>query len=87
MTVLAQAILECRVISVVDVQGILFQVEHVGSPPDLHSVRVLDGDYRPCGPNLALLFHNLLMLDDAASDEATRLLSIIVEDLPCKNET
>ncbi len=66
---------------VCDVSGVLLEVEYSGpSPVEIQSVRVLDADYRPVGPDLTLMLHDTLFL--VAQDEAERFLSKLVAELP-----
>jgi hypothetical protein len=48
---------------VYEVMGALFYVEYTKTEPiSIHSVRVVDGEYRPCGPELALLVDTVYTL-------------------------
>lgn len=68
--------------------GVHLHVEYSpGEQPEFHSVRVLDANYRPTGPDLTHFLHNTLIpCDDEPSmgaDMCARsLLSAIVEELP-----
>jgi hypothetical protein len=66
---------------VCDVQGVLLEVEYSGPPPvEIRSVRVLDSHYRPTGPDLTFLLHDVLIM--TAQDEAERFLSKLAGELP-----
>jgi hypothetical protein len=48
---------------VYEVMGTLFFVEYTRTAPiSIHTVRVVDGDYKPCGPELAILADNIYTL-------------------------
>lgn len=64
-----------------DVNGILFEVNYLGSPPEIQSVHLLGVDYLPVGPDLTFLLHDTLLLIPDTSD-AERFLSKLVEEIP-----
>lgn len=58
--------------------GVNLRVEYSVAPdniPVFESIRVLDGDYRPCGPELLPLLANLLYLHTPL--EAESFLSVL----------
>lgn len=71
--------------------GVLLHVEYSEQEEvvDFHTVRVMDAEYRPVGPNLVELFHNLLVTDidlplelnNVENVQASTILSRIVDDL------
>lgn len=79
---------------VIERSGVMLQVEFV--PPvsadeviSFNSIRVLDGDYRPCGPNLVQLLDPLLVLSPEHEGAqpgdtgvvAERLLSTLIDEV------
>lgn len=71
--------------------GVLLHVEYTPGAdgiPTFQDVRVTDGHYRPVGPNLLPLMHDLLVLTDVAGSatnerEAETVLSSITGELQC----
>ena len=62
--------------------GVLLSIDYLpGEEPTFNSVRVLDADYRPTGPELRDLFHELFVL--TGPSDGSHLLSLVAEDLPC----
>lgn len=62
--------------------GTLFEVQYTwGSDnvPEIASLRVLDADYRPAGPNLAPFLDTMLIM--VAPGEATPFLSLVSEQI------
>lgn len=79
---------------VVERAGVMLQVEFVppASPEEtitFYNIRVLDGDYRPCGPNLVQLLDPLLVLSSESEGAqpgdcgvvAERLLSTLIDEV------
>lgn len=69
--------------------GVLLHVEYSRNASDethFHSVRVMDPQYRPTGPELIPLLHQSLLLDTepvmGMRVDAKTFLSAIAEDLP-----
>lgn len=68
-------------------RGIYLRVDYEPTvPPTFNSVRVVDANYRPIGPDLQPLLHDTLLVTTpamgGADAEAQTFLSSIVEDLP-----
>ena len=62
--------------------GVLFNVEYDPQAPiTIHKVQVLGHDYKPTGPDLAQMLHEVLVLTDVDPPEATRFLSLVTEEI------
>lgn len=73
---------------VVERAGILMRVDYVITNDEMqfNDVRVLDADYRPCGPNLVPLLDPMLVLHEGApfgskSAKAERFLSTVLTEI------
>lgn len=66
----------------VDHDGVLFHVQYhspsVELGPIIESIQVLDGDYRPIGPNLVYLLDKMFMLINEG--EGTKFLSLVADE-------
>jgi hypothetical protein len=72
---------------IVEHAGVLLWVEYDDvSPPTFNTVRVLDGEYRPVGPNLVPLLNDLVLILKPEAQvgeevEAERFLSNILTEM------
>jgi hypothetical protein len=76
-----QVLPEFLVKHISDVNGVLFEVAYSRTPPvEIRSIHLLDASYRPIGPDLTHLLHELLIM--TTQSEAERFISKLIEELP-----
>lgn len=68
--------------------GVMLHVDYTTSPsgmPEFHNIQVMDGNYRPTGPDLRPLLHQTLIIDRQPKRgdrfDAQTFLSAIAQEL------